>query len=184
MANYSGSRVSEIDVSDPALNLDDSKSARKVIKVDAQNVGGDTYETIADALAAAEPGTIIQVAEGHYCESLVVKTPNLIIEPMEEDGSVIILSSKKPVFRVFLNPDERCEINRIRMIYKGPNKEATFTQKIDMNYESEGNHKCILEFYMSKDMQCIVLLLAGQLTCNRCLMSLDGVAAHITEKVP
>ena len=42
-------------------------------------------------------------------------------------------------------------LNRIRMIYKGPNTETLFTQKIDMNYEKDGNLKCIQEFNIDND---------------------------------
>ena len=37
------------------------------------------------------------------------------------------------------------------MIYKGPNTETLFTQKIDMNYEKDGNLKCIQEFNIDND---------------------------------
>ena len=153
MRNGSDTKASEINISDPALNLDDSKSAREIIKVDPEEQGEGIFETIAEAIEAAKPGSIIQIAEGHYCESLVIKTPNLIMEPIEEEGKVIILSSKKPCIRVFLDHEDKFEINRIRLMFKGPNKEATFTQKIDMNYENEGNEKCIQEFYINKSMQ-------------------------------
>jgi len=43
--------------------------------------------------------------------------------------------------KILLVEDEKVEIKRIRMIFKGPNSETLFTQKINMNYETEGNNQ-------------------------------------------
>lgn len=70
------------------------------------------------------------------------------------------------------------------MIYKGPNTETLFTQKIDMNYEKEGNYKCIQEFNIDDGMRCVLILLSGMLHMRNCLFSLNGAAPHMTEKIP
>ena len=70
------------------------------------------------------------------------------------------------------------------MIYKGPNTETLFTQKIDMNYEKEGNIKWIQEFNIDNDMRWVLILLSGMLYMRHWLMSLNGAASHMTEKIP
>ena len=70
------------------------------------------------------------------------------------------------------------------MIYKGPNTETLFTQKIDMNYEKDGNLKCIQEFNIDNDMRWVLILLSGNLNMKNCVFSLNGAAPHMTEKIP
>jgi len=70
------------------------------------------------------------------------------------------------------------------MIYKGPNALTTFTQKIDMNFETVGNERWIKEFKLNESIPSAIMLLSGSLTLNRCVLSLHGVAPHLTQKVP
>jgi hypothetical protein len=132
----------------------------------------------------AKPGTIIQIAPGNYGESLVIKTPDLIIESAEEDGKVVLLAGKKPWVTVAIDTESKLEMNRIRMIHMGPNSQTMFTQKIDMNYETEGNAKCMIEFNLAKSVPGVLKIISGNVTLNRCVLSLNGVAPHLTEKVP
>jgi hypothetical protein len=156
-------------------------------------------KSIGEAIVSAQPGTIIQIAAGNYSESLTVKTPNLILESLEEDGKVVLLSSKRPCITIELNEEDTLEINRIRMIYKGPNSQNKFTQKIDMNYEMIGNGRCMSEYNLKTVkkrpdgltietpnlfLPCVILQLSGSLTLQRCVLSLNGVSSHMTEKIP
>ena len=70
------------------------------------------------------------------------------------------------------------------MVYKGPNSQSNFTQKIDMGFETVGNERCIKEFKLNDSIPSVIMLLSGSLTLNRCVLSLNGVAAHMTEKIP
>ena len=70
------------------------------------------------------------------------------------------------------------------MIFKGPNIESTFTQKLKMNFEDEGNPYCIKEFKLDVNMRCVLMVVKGKAVLNRCLLSLNGVSAHLSEKIP
>ncbi|CAI2360731.1 unnamed protein product [Moneuplotes crassus] len=189
----SDQKTDNVDLSDPILQVDEySKSQRDVIRVDRE-CGDEDFEpikgvkytmSITEALAIASPGNIIQITEGNYSESLVVQTPNLTIETTDEDAKVIILSGKRPCVTIALDEEDKVEINRIRMVYKGPTATSTFIQKIDMNYEKVGNERCIKEFKLNEGLPSAIMLLSGSLSLNRCVLSLNGVATNMTEKVP
>lgn len=189
MKTASENKTEGMNLSDPLLDMDESKIQREVIRVDptvdCNSMGNSKYtNTIGQAITIAKPGSIIQIAAGVYSESLVVTKPGLIIESLEEDGKVVILSGKKPCLTVRIDNHEKIEINRIRMLCKGPNSETKFTQKIDMNYEKIGNEKCFLEFKMATSMPCVFMLKSGILTLNRCVLSLNGIASHMNQKIP
>lgn len=92
-----------MDTSDQ-IEEEEVKIQREVIQVNRDSEDDDftkeknvTYtKTIGDALIIAKPGSIIQIAAGIYSESLSIKTPNLILESLEEDGKVVLLSGKRP----------------------------------------------------------------------------------------
>jgi parallel beta-helix repeat protein len=202
MNSVSSTKAADAGANDPLHGLDEVKTSRDIIRVDRDWDEEDQAQvdpnvkctkSIGDALAIAAPGSIIQIAAGNYSESLVIKTPNLIIESLEEDGKVVILSSKKPCLTIAIDEESNLEINRIRMIFKGPNSQSAFTQKVDMNYEKVGNEECINEFHMyktknnftsPKKIPAVILAMSGNLSLNRCVLSLNGVAAHMTEKIP
>jgi len=200
MKTLSESGIGENNTSDAILTFDESKIVRDVIKVEKlfdedgkeiedqttlpPKANGNVWRSINEALSIAKPGSIIQISAGTYGESLVIKIPNLIIESFEEDGKVILLSGKRPWITVAIDAESRLEINRIRMVHMGPNFQNNFTQKIDMNYEKEGNSKCMAEFNFNSAIPGVLRILSGNVTLNRWVLSLNGVAAFLTEKVP
>lgn len=189
---FSDQKTENMDLSDPILQIDESKVQREIIRVNKKWENEDfepekdiNYtKSISEALVIANPGTIIQITSGNYSEPLVVRTPNLIIESLDEDGKVILLSGKRPCITIAMEEEDKLEINRIRMVYKGPVSTSTFTQKIDMNYEKVGNERCIKEFKLNDTLPSVIMLLSGTLTLNRWVLSLNGVAANMTEKIP
>lgn len=86
----------EVDISDPLLQMDDSKVNREVINVDRESTDDSVYKSIGEAVSAAKENSIIHIASGTYAESIVITTPGLTLEPLDEDGKVIIISTKKP----------------------------------------------------------------------------------------
>ena len=97
-----------VDVSDPLLQVDDSQ--RDILKVDRDSNDPNDYKSIGEAIDSAKENSIIHIAAGTYAESLVIMTPGLTLEPLEEDGKVILISTKKPCFKIQLNNDERIEL--------------------------------------------------------------------------
>jgi hypothetical protein len=55
-----------------------------------------------------------------------------------------------------------------------------------MNFEMEGNDKCMREFFTHKpeEMYCIILVRSGTLKLNGCTLSLDGISRETYRKVP
>jgi hypothetical protein len=75
---------------------------------------------------------------------------------------------------VELQPGETCNINNLRMIFKGPNKdEDIHCYQVDMDFETTGNIKCMQEFLPNETMFCIVMLKSGFLKMAGCTLSLE-----------
>lgn len=146
-------KESEVNISYPEIAIDDSKDSREIIKVIPGETGSGIFQTIKEAIDNAKSGTVIQIANGNYCESLVVSTPDLVIEAMEDNKKVYILSSKNPCLKVNLSPDDQLHISGLKFVFRGPNKEGTFSQKVHMNYEKVGNRNCISEFKLQEHMK-------------------------------
>ena len=68
------------------------------------------FKSIGDAVGAAKENTIIHIASGTYCESFVINTPGLLLEPLEEEGKVVIISTQKPCIRIELDSESKVEI--------------------------------------------------------------------------
>jgi hypothetical protein len=129
---------------------------------------GASIKSLSEALALTEPGPFFRLLTGHYGESLVIKTPDLIIESVEEDGKVVLLAGKKLWVIVAIDSESKLGINRIRMISMGMNFQTIFTQKIDMNYETEDNEKCMIEFNLAKRVLVVLRIVSGNTTLNGC----------------
>ena len=79
-STFSDPKTDNMDLSDPILQVDESKIQREIIRVDKEwekedfeNKDGHKYtKTISEALAIAAPETIIQIAAGNYSEPLVI----------------------------------------------------------------------------------------------------------------
>ena len=62
------------------------------------------------------------------------------------------------------------------MILRGPNRESSSKSfGVNMAFETQGNEKCMKEFFAHKpeEMYCIVLLRSGTLKLNGCTLSLE-----------
>ena len=84
------------DDSNQNVQANDSKADRDIITVDRESTDDSVFKSIGDGINAAKENSIIRIASGTYAESVVISTPGLTLEPIDEDGKVILISTKKP----------------------------------------------------------------------------------------
>lgn len=112
--------------STPLHHSDTGLGLQKVLKnnnwtVDPEN---GPYKTIQDAIDAAEPGGVIKIAPGLYSDNIVIKKPNLKLEPKEKLGDIILVVATKPAITINLGENERCTILGLKMSHSGNNEEV------------------------------------------------------------
>lgn len=138
-----------------------------------------------EAYEAAKPNARIKFAPDVYFETITIKKPGLVIEPIEKSLDVTIRQEVKPVFIIDIGPEEVCTINNLKLLLTGPNKELdmkAFQEYIE--YDMFGSKTVIKEFYVRESMSTIILLKSGILKMNNCILSLDGMTKEIHRKVP
>ena len=99
-----------VDVSDSRLQIEGLQEKRPIIIVDKESEDPWIYKSIGEAIIAAKDNNIIHIASGIYCESIVIRTPGLLLEPLEEEGKVVIVSTQKPCLRIELDRDCKVEL--------------------------------------------------------------------------
>ena len=108
----------------------------------------DAVPTIADAIDKAEAGDTIKITPGLYSEQITVKKPGLVFEPSLVGGDVILQQQVKPCVVIDLGPSNSVKFNNIKMCLIGPNMDVEVQGfQANMNFETEGNEKCIKEFF-------------------------------------
>ena len=111
----------------------------------------------------------------------------MVLEPKEKDGEVTLQQKENPCIVVDVGKGNICTINNLRMILKGPNKDADpRSYQAEMDFEKHGSEKCMLEFFTHKpdEMYTVILLKSGILKLNGCIISLDGIFKETYRKVP
>ena len=110
-----------------AMNLTtQSKHSKPKVIVDKDMLGTKmpgVYTSISDAIAASEP-SVIKITSNLYEEQLIIRKPGLILEPKEKEGEVTLQQKENPCIVVDVGKGNTCTINNLRMILKGPNKDA------------------------------------------------------------
>jgi hypothetical protein len=97
----------------------------KNIYVDTDaKLGDDVFHTIESAIEAAQPGNKIEIASNIYEEELVITQPELILEPKDLNGEVTLEQSIRPCIIIDVGHENTCTVNNLRMLLKGPNKDA------------------------------------------------------------
>ena len=83
-----------------------------------------TGESIKDAIAKAKPNSTVKITSEWYDEALVINKPDITLEPREPGGEVTITQATNPCLIVDVGPGNVCTINNVKMLLKGPNKDA------------------------------------------------------------
>ena len=141
----------------------------------------------------------IKVTSNLYEEKIVITKPGIEIRPKEKGGEVTIQQKTEPCFVIDIGKDNVCSIHNLRMLLKGPNRDAEPRSFMaDMNFENHGNEKCMREFFThlfkqphftetssqqqsadpsandnKKKQYCIILLKSGTLRLHNCILSLE-----------
>lgn len=130
-----------------------------------------------------------------YEEKIEITKPGIEICPKEKGGEVTIQQKTDPCFVIDIGKDNVCTITNLRMLLKGPNRDAEPQSFMaDMNFENQGNEKCMREFFThmfkqqfltgaeganappidpKKKQYCIILLKSGTLKLQDCILSLE-----------
>ena len=129
----------------------------------------------------------MQIASGIYEEGLLITVPDLTLEPKEVGGEVTLEQSTSPCLVVDVGPNEVVNVNNLRMMLKGPNKDSDIHSfQVGSDFEKNPSEKCMKEFFAHKpdDLYCIILVRSGTLRINGCTLTLDGMFKETHKKVP
>ena len=126
------------------------------------------FSTLQQAYERAEPNTRIKLAPDVYNETIIVKKPGLVFEPIDKELDVTIRQESRPCFVIDIGPEEVCTINNFKMMLCGPNKELDMkAYQETVHFDSYGSQNCITEFYVRENMYCLVLVKSGILKMNK-----------------
>lgn len=112
----------------------------------------------------------------------MVRKPGLVFEPSLVGGDVILQQGTSPCLVIELGLNESVRFNNIKMLLRGPNMDVEVQGfQADMNFETEGNEKCIKEFFamqfnkeeQASSMYCQIMLRSGVCRLYGCVMSLE-----------
>lgn len=136
------------------------------------------YKTIQSAIDDAIPSSIIKIESGLYKENLVIKVPNLFIEPLTELSEVYLVSSNGPSIFVEISKKKALNIQGLNISNKGH-------YRVKKQYDEEYNQETKyykqlyshLEVLMKTESfpQCenLIYLKKGSLFLNNCKLSLN-----------
>ena len=105
--------------------------------------------SVTAAIASVEDGNAtIKVTSNLYEENVEITKPGISIGPKEKAGEVTIqptqIKADGPVFTIDIGKDNVCSINKLRMLVKGPNRDADLQQSAaDLNLQTRANEKCM-----------------------------------------
>lgn len=175
-------RSYSMDLTDIENEKMDPKAEVKII-VGAED---SDVKTIAEAIELAEPGTVIKLNEGRYRESIKITKPGLRIEPRmkKKDEAVYLLGEEGPCITIDLKPNETCVIKGIIMAHFGSNIANKFNEQIKDNDLQSANPKFLKQFDVSKEMDCVIMVLGGNLIIRNSLISLKSLPENIKSMIP
>lgn len=145
------------------------------------------FTSISAAVKEAEPGTFIRITSNIYDEQVVITTKDIVLETKDKHSEVILSQRENPCITIDVGDDNYCTINNLKMILKGPNKDADIRSfQTNMNFSTHCREQVMREFFIHKpeQMYCIVMLKSGRLRLNNCHLSLDGIFKETYRKVP
>jgi hypothetical protein len=171
------------------MDLTDIENERMEPKAEVKiTVGAEDADvkTLAEAIELAEPGTVIKLNEGRYRESIKITKPGLRIEPRmkNKDEAVYLLGEEGPCITIDLKPNETCVIKGIIMAHFGSNIANKFNEQIKENDMQSANPKYLKQFDISKEMDCVIMVLGGNLIIRNSLISLKSLPENIKSTIP
>lgn len=168
-------------------NLTDQANEKKELKPEVKLIVGETdsdHKTLAEALEVAAPGTIIKINEGYYHTNVKIKTPGLRIEPRHKDKAVYLLGEEGPSITIDLNPGETCVIRNLILAHFGSNIANKFSEQVKYQELLTATPKFLKQFDINKDMDCVVMVLGGDVILKNCMLSLKSLPENIKSSVP
>ena len=81
--------------------------------------------SVTAAIASVDEGyATIKVTSNLYEENVEITKPGIEIRPKEKAGEVTIQQKTDPCFVIDIGKDNVCTITKLRMLLKGPNRDA------------------------------------------------------------
>lgn len=103
---------------------------RVIVDKDASTTKIDNFNeniqnTVTAAINSVEDGyATIKVTSNLYEEKIEITKPGIEIRPKEKGGEVTIQQKTDPCFVIDIGKDNVCSIYNLRMLLKGPNRDA------------------------------------------------------------
>lgn len=96
------------------------------------------FNSISTAVREAEPGTVIRISSNIYEEQIVINTPGIVLDVKDKASEVILSQRENPCIVIDIGSENYCTINNLRLILKGPNKDADIRSfQTNMNFSME-----------------------------------------------
>jgi len=125
------------------LNREPPKQTKVIVDKDAltakiDNFNDNIQTTVTAAINSVEEGhASIKITSNLYEEKIEILKPGIEIRPKEKGGEVTIQQTTEPCFVIDIGAGNTCEIHNIRMLLKGPNRDAEpHSFMVDMNFEN------------------------------------------------
>lgn len=144
------------------------------------------FKTLSEAVENAEPGSIIKISEGTYRDTIKITKPGLRIEPRnkQKDKAVYVLGEEGPCITIDLKPNETCVIKGIIFAHFGSNIANKFNEQIRDADLQTATPKYLKQFVISKEMECIMMFMGGNIVLKSCLISLKSLPENIKVHIP
>ena len=88
------------------------------------NFNENIQNTVTDAINFVDGHATIKVTSNLYEEKIEITKPGIEIRPKEKGGEVTIQQKTDPCFVIDIGKDNVCSIHNLRMLLKGPNRDA------------------------------------------------------------
>ena len=112
------------------------------VEQNGNDFGQNIRQSVTDAVNSVHPDGFaeIKITSNLYEERIDITQPGILIHPKESGGEVTIQQKTDPCFVIDIGEGEVCELSNLRMLLKGPNRDAEPQSFMaDMNFEQQGN---------------------------------------------
>ena len=137
------------------------------------------YKTIQSAIDDAVPSSIIKIESGLYKENLVIKVPNLFIEPLTELSEIYLVASNGPAIFVEISKKKALNIQGLNISNKGhyrvQKRQFEDESTLETNYHKQlySHLEVLMKTESFVECENLIYLKKGSLFINNCKLSLN-----------
>ena len=145
--------------------------------------GVGPFENLTSAIDAASPGSKIVVASGLYTTPIIIRTPELVMEPKEPTGEVQVSIGKGPLLLIDLQAEETFTLRGFKLLHTSIPARALEALRSVSNVDEIGPNKTIEGWvkgiHLHPGMNCAVYVLGGRVILEDCWVSLASAKSSM-----